>query len=128
MKNGPAIFALTLKGAQKAALLHSKIGGDLYLPEKFRGEILGVEAEFFAKTASELVEDLFLNYRKIIGFCALGALVRLIAPFLKEDHSSASPTSFPSQRNDRSLRRSQRQGSDHKKPDVEPQKKQGRSL
>lgn len=84
MKNLPAIFALTRKGSQKAILLHSRIRGDLFLPEKFRREHPGVEAVYFSKSTVELMKDLFAGYRKIIGFCALGIMVRLIAPLLKD--------------------------------------------
>jgi cobalt-precorrin 5A hydrolase len=83
-KNNLLIFALTRKGSENAALLHSRLGGDLFLPEKFRDEFYASGAVFFSRLIAGLMEEFFLKYKKIIGFCALGAMVRLIAPHLRD--------------------------------------------
>lgn len=82
MKNNPIIFALTRKGSGNAAILHSRLGGDLFLPEKFRKERAASGASFFSCPIAGMMEKFFVEYREIIGFCAVGAMVRLIAPFL----------------------------------------------
>ncbi|MBI5185197.1 MAG: cobalamin biosynthesis protein [Nitrospinae bacterium] len=83
-KKGLLIFALTRKGSENAVLLHSRIGGDLFLPEKFREGCAASGANFFSSPLAGMMEKFFIEYREIIGFCAVGAMARLIAPLLRD--------------------------------------------
>jgi len=79
------LVAITKHGAHQVAQLATKMpDADILVSEKFR-ELLDSHSstQFYAGPFREQIAGLFQNYDQIIFFVSLGAVVRLIAPFLK---------------------------------------------
>ncbi len=82
-RKGIAIVALTDRGARLAGAVASHVkGADVFLPHRLAARVrtgsLG-----FSPPLSSLIPRLFAEYRQLVFFCALGAVVRLVAPWLK---------------------------------------------
>jgi cobalt-precorrin 5A hydrolase len=81
-----AIVAITKHGAKLADKLKSLLGrGDLFASSKFRSEVRG-EANFFELSLRELVADIWSRYDALVFFVSLGAVIRIIAPHIKDKH------------------------------------------
>lgn len=67
------------------ARLRDRIGGgDLYVASRVLSRIEAKGAESFDGPVGGLLHELFPRYRKLVLFIALGAVVRLLAPLLKD--------------------------------------------
>lgn len=87
-----AIVAITRGGARLAARLHAHLpGSDLYVAEQWAGEAraegAGDALRPFAGSVGALLSAIFRDYRGLVLFLALGAVVRLLAPHLKDKKS-----------------------------------------
>ncbi|MFT9487732.1 MAG: cobalt-precorrin 5A hydrolase [Tepidibacillus sp.] len=86
VKKAYAIVAITKKGVSQARFLHEQLpDSDLYYPKKW---VFGDEEEkgiyVVDGSMATLLSSLFLSYRGLILFMALGAVVRIIAPLIKD--------------------------------------------
>lgn len=82
-RKGTAIVALTTQGAKLAGAVASHLGeAEVFLPQRLAGRVLE-NAQGFRPPLSSLIPRLFHEYRHLVFFCALGAVVRLVAPQLK---------------------------------------------
>ena len=86
MANPYAIVAITKHGVEAARTLHAKLpGADLYYMSKFaQGDEAEKGIELFEGSVRLILPDLFARYTGIILFISLGAVVRMIAPILKD--------------------------------------------
>ncbi len=84
-----AVIAITKYGVEMARRLAQEFpGSDLYYPDKFASqdeEIRGIT--LFSGSVRALLPDLFQRYDGLIFFVSLGAVVRIIAPLLKDKKS-----------------------------------------
>ncbi|GAW86149.1 cobalt-precorrin 5A hydrolase [Bathymodiolus platifrons methanotrophic gill symbiont] len=80
------LVAITKHGANQVAQLAAKLpDADILVSEKFR-ELLETSknsARFYSGPFREQIATLFQNYDQIVFFVSLGAVVRLVAPFLQ---------------------------------------------
>lgn len=78
-----AIIAITKAGAEKGRHLHHCLKESaLYLPEKLRKE-QDLEVTGFDYPLKELLGKVFSEYKRIVLFVSVGAVVRLLAPLVK---------------------------------------------
>ena len=80
------LVAITKHGANQVTQLATKLpDADILVAEKFREllETSSKPAQFYSGPFREQIASLFKNYDQIIFFVSLGAVVRLVAPFLK---------------------------------------------
>lgn len=80
------LVAITKHGASQVAQLSSKLpDADILIAEKFRELINSTNnsTQFYTGPFREQIAGLFKNYEQIVFFVSLGAVVRLVAPFLK---------------------------------------------
>ena len=80
------LVAITKHGANQVAQLATKLpDADILVAEKFREllETSNKPAQFYSGPFREQIASLFKKYDQIIFFVSLGAVVRLVAPFLK---------------------------------------------
>lgn len=86
MSNPYAIVAITKHGVEMARELCEKLpGADLYYMSKFaRGDEEEKGIRLFEGSVKLILPDLFARYTGIIQFISLGAVVRMIAPILKD--------------------------------------------
>lgn len=82
-----AIISVTKKAALLGQRIKAEVIPDADCYEK-DGKISGKKAYLFS-TMKPLMEDLFLNYDRILCIMATGIVVRMIAPFIK--HKSLDP-------------------------------------
>lgn len=81
-----AIVAITKHGAKLADRLKSLLGrGDIFVSSKFRDEVRG-EVNFFELSLRELIADIWSCYDALVFFVSLGAVIRIIAPNIKDKH------------------------------------------
>jgi len=81
-----ALVAITKHGAaQVAALARQLPQAEILISERFSPTVDGVEnrVKTYQGPFRNQIADLFLDYDQIVFFVSLGAVVRLIAPFLK---------------------------------------------
>ncbi len=81
-----ALVAITKHGAaQVAALARQLPQAEILISERFSPAVDGVEnrVKTYQGPFRNQIADLFLDYDQIVFFVSLGAVVRLIAPFLK---------------------------------------------
>lgn len=81
-----AFVAITKHGAKQLAALAPVLpGADLVVSEKVSAElgVLPNRVKRYQGALREEIADLFLHYDQIVFFVSLGAVVRLIAPYLK---------------------------------------------
>ncbi|HHY73949.1 MAG TPA: cobalamin biosynthesis protein CbiG [Bacillus bacterium] len=85
-KSDYAIVAITKHGVQLARNLQQKFAdSDLYYMSKFaQGDENEKEIQLFSGSVRLLLPALFQNYKGIILFVSLGAVVRMIAPLLND--------------------------------------------
>ena len=80
------LVAITKHGANQVAQLADKLpDADILVAEKFR-ELLNNthnSSQFYTGPFREQIATLFNSYDQIVFFVSLGAVVRLVAPFLK---------------------------------------------
>ncbi|NOQ15662.1 MAG: cobalamin biosynthesis protein CbiG [Methyloprofundus sp.] len=79
------LVAITKHGATQVAQLAAKLpDADILVAEKFQ-ELLAnnAVAQFYTGPFKAQIADLFKKYDQIVFFVSLGAVVRLVAPFLK---------------------------------------------
>jgi cobalt-precorrin 5A hydrolase len=83
-----AIVAITKRGAALAGELARLMpdGADAYIPAKFANDGDGRRTTFFEGRVRHLLPALFQDYKGIIAIMSLGALVRMIAPLLKDKY------------------------------------------
>ncbi len=74
-----AVIAITKHGAAIAR----KLEGDRYISAKFRTE---EPATYFEKPIKDLTTEIWPQYEGLVYIVSLGAVVRTIAPFLKDKH------------------------------------------
>lgn len=74
-----AVIAITKHGAAIAR----KIEGDRYISAKFRTD---EPAVYFEKPIKDLTAEIWTSYEALVYIVSLGAVVRTIAPFLKDKH------------------------------------------
>lgn len=81
-----AIVAITKHGVELARKLHNVFSNsDLYYMSKFeKGDETLREIQLFTGSVRMLLPTLFKNYKGIILVISLGAVVRMIAPILKD--------------------------------------------
>ena len=80
------LVAITKHGAQQAGQLAQKLSdADVLASEKFQDLLADCTnpTQFYTGPFREQIEALFQKYDQIVFFVSLGAVVRLIAPFLK---------------------------------------------
>lgn len=81
-----ALVAITKHGAAQAALLAKQLpDAHLLVSEKFSAQIVGLNnpATLYSGAFRDQIAELFAHYDQIVFFVSLGAVVRLIAPYLK---------------------------------------------
>ncbi|MBM4762978.1 cobalamin biosynthesis protein [Bacillus sp. B15-48] len=85
-KNAYAVVAITKHGVEIARELHKVFAhSDVYYMEKFaRGDEETKEIQLFSGSVRMLLPTLFEKYKGIIMIISLGAVVRMIAPILKD--------------------------------------------
>lgn len=82
-----AIIAITKHGAALAEKLQSSLEkSELFISAKFKKEITG-KVQFFETPIKDLTEKIFNTYDALVYIVSLGAVVRTIAPFLKDKHT-----------------------------------------
>lgn len=82
MKKPLAIVAITKHGAEKARIMASKVlDADLYISPKFKDERPAI---YYEEPLKELIAKIFNEYISLVFYVSLGAVVRLIAPVLKD--------------------------------------------
>ncbi|MDP9727100.1 cobalt-precorrin 5A hydrolase [Alicyclobacillus tengchongensis] len=81
-----AVVAITKHGTAIARQLQEKMADvDVYYPEKFaRGDESSRDIKVFSGSVVQHVPTLFASYSGLIGIFSLGAMVRLIAPLLRD--------------------------------------------
>ncbi|PWI58730.1 cobalt-precorrin 5A hydrolase [Sulfoacidibacillus thermotolerans] len=84
-----AIVAITKHGTAIARRLQAKwTEVDVYYPQKFaQGDEANVAIQTFSEPVMQLLPTLFAQYEGIISIISLGAMVRMIAPLLKDKKS-----------------------------------------
>lgn len=82
MKKPLAIVAITKHGAEKARGMAEKVpDADLFISPKFKDER---PALYYEEPLKELIARIFNEYLVLVFYVSLGAVVRLIAPVLKD--------------------------------------------
>ncbi len=86
MSKSYAVVAITKHGVQIARRLQANLAGtDLYYPTKFaRGDEKARGIYAYDGSVTQYVPELFASYEGLIGIFSLGAMVRLVAPLLKD--------------------------------------------
>ncbi len=89
MRRRFAVVAITKHGTAIARRLHALwSSADVYYPQKFAQgdeDNLGIIA--FDEPVMQLIPMLFAHYEGIVSLISLGAMIRLMAPFLKDKKS-----------------------------------------
>ncbi len=93
MKRPLAVIAITKHGARRVVDLVSKMpDADSYISPKFKDDVAAICSEgalsvtpvFYEETLKDLIARIFNEYATLVFFVSLGAVVRLIAPVLKD--------------------------------------------
>ncbi|QSO52944.1 cobalamin biosynthesis protein [Alicyclobacillus curvatus] len=81
-----AVVAITKHGVEIARRLQAGLAGtDVYYPAKFaRGDETARGIYAYDGSVTQFVPELFVRYDGLIGIFSLGAMVRLVAPLLKD--------------------------------------------
>lgn len=81
-----AIIAITKKGIGLAKQIQTILdASDVYAPDKFNDS--NNKITFFKEPVSQKIGTLFSNYSSLVCIFSLGAVIRLISPFLKDKKS-----------------------------------------
>lgn len=84
-QNPYAIVAITKHGVELARKLHLFIHSDVYYMSKFeQGDEETKQIQLFSGSVRILLPTLFKQYKGIILIISLGAVIRMIAPILKD--------------------------------------------
>lgn len=82
-----AIVGITKHGSAIAEKIHGKLErSELFISAKFKREIPG-NVTFFETPIKDLTAKIFDSYDALVYIVSLGAVVRTIAPFLKDKHT-----------------------------------------
>ena len=82
-----AIIAITKHGSALAEKIHASLDkSELFISAKFAREVPG-KVEFFPTPIKDLTAKIFNTYDALVYIVSLGAVVRTIAPFLKDKHT-----------------------------------------
>ncbi|MBI2916154.1 MAG: cobalamin biosynthesis protein [Elusimicrobia bacterium] len=82
-----AIIAITKHGTALAEKIHAGlVQSELFVSAKFKREIPG-KVQFFESPIKDLTGKLFNGVDALVYIVSLGAVVRTIAPFLKDKHT-----------------------------------------
>ncbi len=82
-----AIIAITKHGSALAEKIHASLDkSELFISAKFKKEIAG-RVEFFETPIKDLTAKIFNTFDALVYIVSLGAVVRTIAPFLKDKHT-----------------------------------------
>ncbi|MEM0029288.1 MAG: cobalamin biosynthesis protein [Candidatus Nitrosocaldus sp.] len=86
-----AIVAITKHGIEIACRLKKTMNEwDIYAPEKFRagiGDDESVEVNWYTEPSTALMARLFNSYNALICIFSLGAVIRMIAPYIRDKRS-----------------------------------------
>src|SRR5919112_5735964 len=78
-----AIVAITKKGIEIAKKLKNAFDAvDIFVPSKFQNSDLSII--YFQDSVTQKIGYLFSNYNHLILIFSLGAVIRLVAPYLKD--------------------------------------------
>ncbi|MGA6923432.1 MAG: precorrin-3B C(17)-methyltransferase, partial [Nitrososphaeraceae archaeon] len=81
-----AIVAITKQGIRIARKIKENIGDvDIYVPAKYDDSKKDIN--WFEKQTGEIIASLFERYDALICIFSLGAVIRLIAPFVRNKKS-----------------------------------------
>src|SRR3990167_4689324 len=82
MKKPIAIVAITKHGAENARRPAAQIpDADLYVSPKFKDDRVAI---YYEEPLKDLIAKIFDGYITLVFYVSLGAVVRLIAPVLKD--------------------------------------------
>ncbi len=87
MRKSLAVVAITKHGAVKARALAARIhDADLFISPKFKDETAdaGMPVTYYEEALKDVIGRIFAEYVTLVFFVSLGAVVRLIAPHLKD--------------------------------------------
>lgn len=86
------VIAITKNGVKLARKLHVGLANnDLYYPNKFAyGDEKEKEIFLYGESLKSIIPEMFIKYKGIIMFMAIGAVVRLIAPYMKDKKTDPS--------------------------------------
>lgn len=87
MKKPLAIVAITKHGADKARIMASRVpDADLFISPKFKDAAgtADIRPIYYEEPLKELIARIFGEYLTLVFYVSLGAVVRLIAPVLKD--------------------------------------------
>ncbi|KYP79460.1 cobalt-precorrin 5A hydrolase [Ferroacidibacillus organovorans] len=86
MTNSTAVVAITKHGTAIARRLQEQLPDvDVYYPQKFaQGDEVAREITAFSGSVVDHVPTLFSAYSGLVGIFSLGAMVRLVAPLLRD--------------------------------------------
>ncbi len=85
MNRRVAIIAITKNGVDIALRIKAKMKNwDIYAQEKFKGKSNSNSINWYSEPTTSLVAKLFNSYNALICIFSLGAVVRLIAPHIKD--------------------------------------------
>lgn len=93
-----AIIAITKHGIEIACRLKDAMKGwDIYAPEKFRASLAdkekdkekdkGIKVNWYSEPSAALIAELFNSYDALICIFSLGAVIRMIAPYIRDKRS-----------------------------------------
>ncbi|MBA3750086.1 MAG: precorrin-3B C(17)-methyltransferase, partial [Nitrosopumilus sp.] len=78
-----AIVAITKNGIELAKKLQNAFDAvDIFVPSKFQNPNLS--ATYFEESVNQKMGSLFSNYKSLILVFSLGAVIRLLSPYLKD--------------------------------------------
>ena len=78
----PCVFCLTPSGYETAQRIAKLVDGSLHVPEKLASKIHDAAYENFG----DAIREAFIAEKCIIGVCASGILIRLLAPIISSKH------------------------------------------
>jgi len=82
-----AIISITKHGSRLGEKLHGALPqSKLFVSAKFKSEISGT-ADFFEVPIKNLTAEIFNHYDALVYIISLGAVIRTIAPYLKDKHT-----------------------------------------
>lgn len=80
-----AIISITEEGVKVARRIKDGLEAELFIPQKFHNK--GLEAQPFSESLKKFAARIFAQYDGLIFVMALGIVLRLIAPHIRDKHS-----------------------------------------